>query len=145
MTLIIQFFNFASKRLVTFIGVSYCQFFNTPEGCRRGNTCGFVHSLASGPRQALNYSTQQRSNNVRRTRSTRKGKNFENNENEMSNSNIHLDTNNINNNNINSNNINNQNILVGDILGGDIPSTEALNNARFRQLCHFFNTSQGIV
>lgn len=30
-------------------GVSFCQYYNTPEGCRRGNTCGFVHSPLAVP------------------------------------------------------------------------------------------------
>jgi hypothetical protein len=39
-------------------GISFCQYYNTSEGCRRGNSCGFIHSPLAVP--SLVQNTQPR-------------------------------------------------------------------------------------
>jgi len=100
-------------------GTSYCQFFNTPEGCRRQNNCGFIHALGAAPRsQGQSNSGDQgyqryRRNDIKQVRSGSRNGELK--------SNHHGQNNNI---------INND-------------DGEVLNQARFKSLCHFFNSQQG--
>jgi hypothetical protein len=101
-------------------GVTFCQFFNSPAGCRRGGTCGFVHSLDAVPSKQLKNALPGNPAFVRHqpVDDVRDAEHLEKQLKHLS-------------------DYYNVEIIVAE------PTQQTANSARFQTLCHFFNKAEG--